>query len=390
MKALQLTAAWRPKPEYPLSERERETRRAFVSSQVYADPQLELASLPDPEPKPSEVLIRVKACGVCGSDLHLVEKDADGYVAYADHTSLPVVLGHEWAGVVEAVGAAVSSLAPGDAVCVEPNNWCGECAACRAGLPNQCRDLEEIGFTRDGGFAELAVVQARYCWKLDALAAAGVQNDDMYETGALVEPTAVAYNALFVRSGGFLPGGNVVVFGAGPIGLAAIALARAAGAGPIVAFDTIPERLELARRLGADLAYDPGALARAGEDLAGVIREATRGDGVALAVEAAGASPRTLPILERVMAPGGKIVQVGIGPDPTPILLVRLQQQAVSIHGSIGNSGNGIFPNVIRMMAARRVDLRPMVTARFPLDRAVEAFAHTAARRGGKVLVKPT
>src|SRR5215831_17709215 len=219
MKVLLLTAEWRPKPDYVLSERERTTGRAFVSSQVYWHPRLELSSVPTPSPGPGEVLIRVKACGVCGSDLHLYEQTSDGYIAYGDHAKLPVVLGHEWSGVVEEVGPGVTTVAPGDRVCAETNNWCGVCAPCRAGRFNQCQNLEEIGFTVNGGFAEQLVVEARYCWKTNVLGETyGDELGD--EVGVLVEPVAVGYNAFFVRSGGFRPGSNVVVFGAGPIGLA--------------------------------------------------------------------------------------------------------------------------------------------------------------------------
>jgi threonine dehydrogenase-like Zn-dependent dehydrogenase len=350
---------------------------------------LEVVAAPTPEPGPGEVLVRVKACGVCGSDLHMQEQTGDGYIAYGDHTRLPVVVGHEWSGVVETIGREVTTLQRGDVVCAETNNWCGVCTACRSGLPNQCANLEEIGFSIDGGFAEYVVVKERYCWKIDALSAAYSSAEQMFDVGALVEPCGVAYNALFIRGGGFLPGSNVVVFGAGPIGLACIALARAAGAAAVIAFDTVPERLALAEKLGASHGYDPVALARDGQDPAEVVLAATRGDGIAMAVEAAGASPRTFPIAERLLSPGGKIVQVGIGRGPTPVSLVRLQQQGVSLHGSMGNSGHGIYPNLIRLMGSGRLDLLPMVTARFPLDRALDAFAAAADRRGGKVLVIP-
>src|SRR5713226_931700 len=219
MNSLLLTAEWKPRPDYVMSERERTTRRAFVSSDVYWNPHLDVKSTPTPAPRSDEVLIRVKACGVCGSDLHLQEKTADGYVAYGDHTRLPVVIGHEWSGVVEEVGPEVDALKPGDKVCAEPNLWCGGCSPCRAGLPNQCSNLEEIGFSVDGGFADCVVVKTKYCWKIHVLEEAYSTEDQVYEAGALVEPLGVAYNAMFVRTGGFLPGGNVVVFGAGPIGL---------------------------------------------------------------------------------------------------------------------------------------------------------------------------
>src|SRR5262249_49724404 len=159
------------------------------------------------------------------------------------------------------------------------------------------------------------------------------------EVGALVESVVVGYNALFVRSGGFRPGSNVVVFGAGPIGLACIALARAAGAVTIVALDIVLERLELACTLGADQALNLLALLKESQVSADAIRGATYGDGVDLGIEAAGASPHIFPILERVLASGGKIVQVGIGRGTTPVSLVRLQQLGIDLHGSIGNSG---------------------------------------------------
>lgn len=389
MKALRLTADWRPKPGYPLSERERVTRRAFDSSQVYARPRLGLTELPVPSPRAGEVLIKVKACGMCGSDVHIYEEDPDGYVRYADHARLPVTLGHEWSGVVEEVGSEVRSLKAGERVCVEPMNWCGVCAACRSGMPNQCTNLEEIGFSVDGGFAEYAVTRPHYCWSIDALADAFGDEEAVFEAGALVEPCGVVYNAIFVRAGGFLPGGAVAVFGAGPIGLAAIALARAAGAGRIIAMETVPERRELARTLGADVVLNPAASGAGGLDLAREVLELTRGEGIALGVEAAGAGPRTYPVLERIVGVGGKLVQIGIGVEPTPLLLVRLQQRGASVYCSMGNSGHGIFRGVIALMAAGRLNPLPMITARFSLAQGPAAFARVAERHDGKVLVKP-
>ncbi len=389
MRALQLDAEWSPRSGYVLSERERREQRAENSNQVYRDPRLALVGMPTPEPGPREALIRVKTCGVCGSDLHLYEKDADDYIISADPTNLPIVLGHEWSGVVEAVGAEVRFLRPGDPVCAESTNFCGMCAACRAAMPNYCQNLEDLGFTLNGAMAEYLVVREQSCFKLDAVFDAYGNDDRAYEAGALVEPLGVAYNGRFVRSGGFMPGGHVAVFGAGPIGLAAIAMARAAGAATVLAFDTVSERRALALRLGADQAHDPLALSRDGRDQAGLIRDATRGDGLAMAVEAAGASPWTIPVLERCMAVGGKIIQVGIGTRPTPINLVELQKQGISLYGTMGMSGSGIPAAVIRMLASGRLDASPIITARFPLDQAMAAMTLGSERRDGKILVKP-
>lgn len=385
MQALVLNAEWQPKEGARLSDRELATRRALIGSEVFRNPVPRLVEVPVPSPGPGEVLLRSRACGVCGSDVHMCERGADGYVAYGDHAKLPVVLGHEWAGEVAEVGSGIETLRRGDPVCVEPNNWCGACTACRSGMPNQCANLEEIGFTRDGGLAEYGVAQARYCWTIDGLTPAHPSADRVYEAGALVEPCAVAYHAMFVRAGGFLPGGTVAVFGAGPIGLVSIALARVAGAGLVIALEVSPERRALASRLGADAAIDPSAAS--GRDAADQIMELTRGEGVAMAVEAAGATQRTYPVIERVIGVGGKAVQIGIGTGATPLTLVRLQQRGASLHGSMGNSGHGVFPSVIKLMAARRLDLLPMITARYPLRDAVSAIGRAADRRDGKVMV---
>jgi len=389
MKALWLDAEWNPRPEYKLNKRERETKRAYRGNQVYFNPKLELREIPKPEPGPGEVLIKVKACGVCGSDVHFYEKEPDGYTMYPGHCKLPVVIGHEWSGVVEEIGAEVRDLAPGDRVCVEEMAWCGVCTPCRAGMPNQCLDLEEIGFTMNGAFAEYVVTQPKYCWKIDGIIEAYGDEEKGFEVGAMVEPCSVAYNGMFVRGGGFQPGGHMAIFGAGPIGLAAVGLARASGAAKIFCFEPIPERRELAKKMGADYVFDPVQLQKEGTDIGEMIMDLTDGVGIAMGVEAAGVSPQTYPIMEETLAIKGKIVQIGMGGERTPVLLVRVQYQGASIHGAVGHSGHDIFPSVIRLMAAKRLDMLPIVTARFPLDQALEAILRTSERRDGKVMVKP-
>src|SRR5206468_7418518 len=133
----------------------------------------------------------------------------------------------------------------------------GDCTPCRNGYPNQCERLEEIGFTINGAQADLIAVAAKSCWKINALADRYGSVEWAYEAGALCEPTSVAYNAMFTRAGGFRPGGHVTVFGTGPIGFAAIALARAAGAAKIIAFEVSPMRAELAKKVGADVVLNP-------------------------------------------------------------------------------------------------------------------------------------
>ncbi|MGC9063314.1 MAG: alcohol dehydrogenase catalytic domain-containing protein, partial [bacterium] len=257
MKGLVLDAEWTPKPGYVVSDFEKTTGKAITGNSIWKNPRLEVKEVPDPTPGPKDVVLKVKACGVCGSDVHFYETDKDNYILYPGLTKFPSVIGHEFSGEVVAVGKDVKDLKVGDMVTAEEMIWCGECVPCRNGYPNQCLNLEEIGFTINGAFAEYIVIGAKYCWKIDGIATRYGDRDKAFEAGALVEPTSVAYNGMFVRAEGFKPGGYVVVFGAGPIGLASIALAKAAGASKIVSFEVSAKRRELARLMGAEYVYNP-------------------------------------------------------------------------------------------------------------------------------------
>src|SRR5512142_870089 len=230
MKALVLDAQWDPRPDYAVSEWEKKTGKAITGSSIWRHPKLQVRTVPDPKPGPDDVLLRVKACGVCGSDIHFYEHDADDYILYPGLTKFPTTTGHEFSGEVVEVGSNVKSLKVGDMVTAEEMIWCGYCTPCRNGYPNHCSNLEEIGFTIPGAFAEYLAIGSKYCWKLDAIADKYGSVDKAYEAGSVVEPTSVAYNGMFPRAGGFAPGPSVAVFGAGPIGLAPAALARASGA----------------------------------------------------------------------------------------------------------------------------------------------------------------
>jgi threonine dehydrogenase-like Zn-dependent dehydrogenase len=388
MKALQLTADWAPRGDDAanLDPRDVAARVARRGNRVLRNPTIRVAALPDPAPVADGVVIRVRACGICGSDLHFVEADDEGYMRYPGLVRTPVVTGHEFAGVVEAVGPEVTDLRPGDPVCAEEIGWCGECLACRSGRPNNCTRLEELGFTFDGAHAELVATRARYCWSLAPLREAGLDDDAVFRLGALVEPTSVAYIALFVSAGGFLPGSSVGVFGAGPIGLAAIALARAAGAGRVVAFEVADERRAMATMMGADRALDPGALGH--EGVLDAALEASRGRGIDVWFEASGAAG-VAELMAASLAPAGRMVLVGRGPhaiDLDPELLIV---RGASIHGSIGHSGSGAFGRVIDLMAAGRLDMSRIVTATVGLEEAARLLDGTPRPLAGKTLVTP-
>jgi threonine dehydrogenase-like Zn-dependent dehydrogenase len=383
MKALVLSAEWQPREGYPLTDLERETRKVTTGSSVWRHPQLEVQAVPKPTPAPDQVLIRVKACGVCGSDIHFYETDEQGYIVYPGLTRFPTILGHEFSGVVEEVGSQVKSLAVGDLVTAEEMIWCGYCTPCRNGFPNHCENLEEIGFTIPGAFAEYVAVGAKYCWKINEFVKTLGSEERAFEAGALTEPTCVTYNAMFVRAGGFRPGAYAAVFGTGPIGLAAVGLAKAAGAGKIIAFEVSPQRRQLALKVGADAAYDPREV-KASE----VIRDLTGGEGADFFVEAAGAPHVTMPEMEKCLAINAKIVQIGRAAQRVPLYLEHFQVRRSQLFGSQGHS-DAIFPSVSRLVASGRLDLTPIITARYDLDSVVKAIAESGARKHGKILVKP-
>jgi threonine dehydrogenase-like Zn-dependent dehydrogenase len=388
MKGLVLSAEWDPRPDYPVTEAERETRKAVTGSSVWRRPTVTVTTIADPGLGAKDVLIRPRACGVCGSDVHFYETDADGYMLYPGLTRFPVVIGHEFAGEIIEVGRDVTDLRAGDMVTCEEMIWCGECTPCRNSYPNQCERLEEIGFTIDGAQADAIAIGAKYCWKINTLADRYGNVETAYEAGALCEPTSVAYNAMFTRAEGFKPGGHVTVFGTGPIGFAAIALARAAGAAKIIAFEVSPLRQELARRVGADVVLNPVDLQSRGTSPREAIQDLTDGEGAAMHVEAAGAPSRTIPEMEASLAIGGKLVMIGRAAERAPIYLEHFQTHAAQIYGAQGHSGYGNFPSVIRLMAAGRIDLTPIITSRFTLDEGVQAIQKATRREDGKIMIR--
>jgi hypothetical protein len=286
-------------------------------------------------------------------------------------------------GQVVEVGKNVKDLRPGDMVTAEEMMWCGHCTPCRNGYPNQCLNLEEIGFTVNGAFADHIAVNAKYCWKINALAEHFGDEDKAYEAGATVEPCCVAYNAIFIRAGGFKPGGYVAIFGAGPIGLHSVGLVKTSGASKIIVFEVSPQRREICKQLGADYVFDPQA-APAHE----VMREMTGGEGCDLLVEAAGVPLLTFPEMERSLAVNGRIVSVARTPDRVPVYLEYFQVGHGQFFGAQGHSGNGCFPNVIRLMAAGRHNPLPMITGRYDLKGVLNAIKESRERKHGKIMVK--
>jgi threonine dehydrogenase-like Zn-dependent dehydrogenase len=385
MKALVVDAEWKPRRGYPLSDDEKRRRRSFVGSQVWRNPHFEIKEVPTPNIRDDEVLIRVKRCGVCGSDTHLFETDEDGYIIFSGLTKLPCILGHEFSGTVEKTGSRVPHLEVGDKVAVESIMWCGMCRSCRSGAPNQCMNIELMGLSFDGAFTEYVAVNARYVWKINDLAEV-YPEETTYDLGALIEPVGCAYNGIFISGGGFRPGARVAVYGAGPIGLGAAALSRISGASLVIVFDVNGERVKIAREIGADYAFNI-------HDMNGVhpgdkVLELTRGEGVDIQVEAAGAAPQTVPEMEKCMSVNGKIIYLGRAATSTNMSLDILVSGAHKIIGARGHSGYGIFPYIIKLLASNNLKLMKMVTSRYPFSRIIDALEASTKRTDGKILIK--
>lgn len=385
MKAVVLDAEWAPRPGARISEADAARRWAAIANEAYRNPTVDVREIADPgEPGPTEIVLEVGACGLCGSDVHMFETDEEGYLLLPYHLKTPVVTGHEFAGKIVAKGKDVHQFEVGGLVAVEEIQWCGKCRECRGGYWNQCGYIEDLGFTLDGGFAQYVKVDARFAWSLDGVLERYGDEDTALEVGALTEPTSVAYEGMFTRAGGFKPGGSVVVFGGGPIGLASVALAAAAGAAQVFAVDPIAERRALATKLGATSVIDPIT-----EDPGDIVRTATKGDGAAMVVEASGNSKAVMGPIEESLGVGGKVVIAGMDAQPATMSLIRYMLKAGSVYGTVGHSGSWDFPNVINLMASGRISMEHAITRRFPLAGLVDAIEETKARGNGKILVKP-
>lgn len=387
MKAFTVDAQWAPKPEYVVSEKELRLKRAESGSMVWKDPVFAVVDLPVPEIGDDDLLVKVKRCGICGSDSHLYETDRDNYIIFSGPVKLPCTIGHEYSGVVAQVGKNVKNFKIGDMIAAESIVWCGKCSTCKSGAFNQCDNVELAGITVDGALAEYVRVNERHCWKINGLAKA-CSDEDIFDIGALIEPIGCAYNGIFISGGGFKPGSTVVVYGAGPIGLGAIALARVAGADEVISFDVVPERLAVARKLGADHVYNFNDLKKSGRSPREVVMEHTGGRGAEVQVEAAGAAPITIPEMEKSLAVNGKIVYLARSAASAPIMLDIFVSGANGLVGSRGHSGYGIYPNIIRLIASGRLQVKDMITAIYDFKDVHEALKQSVARTDGKILVR--
>jgi 2-desacetyl-2-hydroxyethyl bacteriochlorophyllide A dehydrogenase len=325
--------------------------KALVHTEPY---KFEFKDVPQPRPGDEEILVRVKAVGICGSDVH-------GYTGKTGRRIPPIIMGHEASGVVEAVGKNARNVAVGDRITFDSTVYCNQCQWCRLGRVNLCENRNILGvsipaFRRDGCMAEYVVMPWWITYKLpDAVS---------FEEAALVEPAAVSMHAARITP---IDVNDVVaVVGAGPIGLFAIQAVRVKGAGQIIALDVREERLATARKLGADITINPSQ----GDVKAEMQRIVGRPD-VDAVLEAVGTPPAVQLGFDLVRR-GGHLTLIG---NVTPKVEVNLQDlimRELNIRGSFAIAGE--YRAVLDLMAQGRIQTKPLISRSVPLSEGQGAF----------------
>jgi threonine dehydrogenase-like Zn-dependent dehydrogenase len=321
--------------------------------------QAEIRTSPDPAPKPDEVVVRIRASGVCGSDLL-------GFVGKSKKRVPPLVLGHEMADDVAAVGSGVRDLAVGTRVAVLPLFTCGTCAPCRRGRSNLCPSRLLLGMNLPGGFAEFAVAPRPYVFPVGGL-------DPL--SASMIEPLSTPLN--FFESHVRGPIETAAVLGAGTQGLLALQLARLAGAREVISVDTNDVRLEVAKKLGATRVVNPKTA-----DVVAAVLDATKGEGCDAVVDAAGVTvTRTQAV--KICARGGTIGLVGLHDPESPFDCMDLIGREVAVHGVYGYT-EAHFRKSLDLIAGGKVDVVSWVRE-FPLDQGAAVLSRLVGQPGDLV-----
>lgn len=338
-----------------------------------APSKLEFVDFPDPQPADDEVLLRIRAAGICGSDIH-------GWDGASGRRRPPLIMGHEAAGEVVAAGPRAAVWRAGDRVTFDSTIYCGQCRFCQAGQVNLCENRRVVGvspleYKQHGAFAELLTVPARILYKLpDALP---------FEQAAMVEPVSIAVHA--VQRTPIAPGSTAVVVGSGMIGLLVIQALRWAGAQRIIALDLADNRLALAKKLGATHTINSGS-----GDAAAAVMTITDGLGADIAFEVVGFTP-TLNLALGVLKRGGTCVLVGnLSPKTQDFPLQAAVTKELTITGSCASAGE--YPLCLDLIARGVIDVKPMIEAVAPLADGAGWFEKLSAKDGGKymkVILRP-
>lgn len=336
-----------------------------------ASKQFAYADVPDPEPAPDEVLVAVKACGICGSDVH-------GMDGSTGRRRPPIIMGHEAAGVITGVGSRVTGWAAGDRVTFDSTIYCGQCPFCRRGMINLCDRRRVLGvscedYRRDGAFAELVAVPQHILYRLpDGLA---------FEHAALVEPFAIALHA--VRRAPPTLNDSVVVVGAGMIGLALVQALSQVGCGRLIVADIAGERLALAAKFGATHLINPST-----EDPLQAILRLTQGLGADQSFEAVGVAA-TVDLALGCLRKGGVTTLIGNVTPKTEFPLQKVVTRELTLYGSCASQGE--YPACLDMLARGVLRAAPLISSTAPLAEGAAWFDRLYRKEAGllKVVLKP-
>ena len=331
---------------------------------------LELADLPAPTPAPDEVLIRVAACGICGSDVH-------GYDGSSGRRIPPIVMGHEAAGTISTVGSAVKTFASGDRVTFDSTVYCGECPNCRRGNVNLCDRRQVLGvscgdYRRPGAFAEFVAVPARILYRLP--------DNFPFAEAAMLEAVAVAIHGVNLAQ--LAPDSTALVVGAGTIGILTLQALRAAGCSKVFVTDVDTQRLALTKKLGAT------EILLSDDSLLPQILERTNNEGVDVALECVGRNETVAASIDATRK-GGIVVLVGNIAPNVNLPLQKVVTRQIRLQGSCASAGE--YPQAIEWMASGKIQVKPLITAIAPLEEGPRWFERLHAREPNllKVVLTP-
>ena len=332
---------------------------------------LVIDEVPAPEVAPNEVLVRVKSCGICGSDIH-------GFDGGSGRRIPPVIMGHEASGTVDQVGSDVSRLRPGDRVTFDSTISCGQCSFCRRGEPNLCDNRRVLGvscedYRRHGAFAELVNVPEYIVFP--------IPDNLSFDEAALVEPISVAVHA--VNRTPVRLGDTAVVIGAGMIGLLTIQALRTAGCGTIISVDLEDDRLAIARDVGADDILNSRHV-----DIPATIREMTAGLGADIAIEAVGADATVRMSIDSARK-GGVVTLIGNVTPDVGFPLQSVVTREITVYGSCASAND--YPACLELMGRGAIKAAPIISAAVPLEQGAEMFDRLYAKEPGltKVILHP-
>ncbi len=344
-----------------------ETMQALRKMRAERGAQLEAVSIP--AIGPSEVLVRVRAASICGTDLHIYAWDPWS----ASRIKPPLTFGHEFCGTVHRIGAEVTGVAPGDFVSAEMHISCGRCHQCRVGQRHVCQNLKIIGIDQDGCFAEFVRIPAGNIWKIDPAI------PEHY--AAILDPLG---NAVHTVLSGEIAAQTVGVTGCGPIGLMAIAVAKACGCSTLFATEVNPHRRKLAQQMGADEVLDPTAT-----DVVKRVRDATGGTGVDVLLEMSG-HPAAIHQGFQMLRAGGRASLLGVSSQPIQFDLVNdIIFKGATVQGIYGRRMFETWVQMTALLKAGKLKLEPLFGERMALDRFADAFSILQGGQAGKILFYP-